>query len=185
MNEILKPGIRLTIICAAAALVLALINTFTEPVIKQIKKENFEEALTTLVGKGGNIGKEQEIKDNNTVKFIIPIRENSKISKYIVKLIGKGFNGDLEILAAYFSSGELINAILLYNEESNSKAKMAEKAEYMEKFKGKGAKKPIPTRKSQLSLKEVDGISGATITFSGISNALAAGSDFIKQRGGK
>ncbi len=51
----------------------------------------------------------------------------------------------------------------------------------MDKFIGTGTStNPIPTTKSMLSEVDSAAVSGATMTFSGISSALKIGSDYIK-----
>ena len=54
----------------------------------------------------------------------------------------------------------------------------------MKKFIGSGADKPVPTVKTQLPQQEADAVSGATITFTAVAQALEAGSSFAKNLGG-
>ena len=54
----------------------------------------------------------------------------------------------------------------------------------MEKFIGRGGDEPIPVQKDQLPQEQSDAITGATITFIGIANALDTGAQFVKQLGG-
>ena len=58
MNDSLRIGGRLGILCAAAALVLGLVNSLTEPKIGRIKSEALRETLAVLtpqgeIGRGG------------------------------------------------------------------------------------------------------------------------------------
>ena len=63
--------------------------------------------------------------------------------------------------------------------------KKAENAEYMNKFKGTGADKPVPVKKTMLEAADADAVTGATITFTGVSKALEYGSEFAKKLGGQ
>ena len=57
----------------------------------------------------------------------------------------------------------------------------AENDNYMKIFAGTGsASVPVPTKKTMLSNADAAVVSGASITFGGISKALANGSDFVK-----
>jgi electron transport complex protein RnfG len=62
------------------------------------------------------------------------------------------------------------------NSETPGLGKKAENPAYMEKYLGTGASdNPVPVRKSMLKPDEADAITGATITFLGVSKALAEG----------
>jgi electron transport complex protein RnfG len=55
----------------------------------------------------------------------------------------------------------------------------------MNKFKGTGADKPVPVKKTMLESADADAVTGATITFTGVSKALEYGSEFAKKLGGQ
>jgi electron transport complex protein RnfG len=94
-----------------------------------------------------------------------------------------GYAGDMNIIAGYAMDGELFSAILMENQETPGLGKKAERPEYMEKYIGHGAEQPVPSRKDQLPQKQAEAITGATITFRGIGEALQAGSQFVKTLG--
>ena len=50
------------------------------------------------------------------------------------------------------------------------------------KFIGRGDDEPIPAIKSDLPPEEAEAVSGSTVTFMGIADALRAGSRFVKER---
>jgi electron transport complex protein RnfG len=90
----------------------------------------------------------------------------------------------MTMLAGYTIEGEVIGVQLLDNAETPGLGKKAEEPGYMDKFIGTGADSSIPTRKSDLAPAQADAVSGSTITFSGIANALVDGSQFAEQQGG-
>jgi electron transport complex protein RnfG len=52
----------------------------------------------------------------------------------------------------------------------------------MGKFVGTGgAERPVPVRKSSLSAAEADATTGATITYLGLSRALAEGARYVRE----
>ena len=102
---------------------------------------------------------------------------------YILTLRGDGYAGDLKILANYEKSGKLLACVLMDNQETPGLGKEAEKTEYMEKFKGFGEDKPVPSKKGMLSAEDADAVGGATITFTGIGKALDYGSNYVKKLG--
>ncbi len=182
MKDVLVTGGKLFLITAVAAVLLGFVSAVTEPVIKQRKEMELKQALSFLVP-GGKPEKEIVIKNNPVVRGCYPVKENGRVRAYILNLIGKGYGGDLKILAAFKRNGEIISVKLMEDQETPGLGKKAEKESYMKKFIGTGGSKPVPVRKDMLSRKDADAVTGASITFMGIANALAAGSDFIKKMG--
>jgi electron transport complex protein RnfG len=100
----------------------------------------------------------------------------------LLELIGSGYGGDLKILARYDRTGEIRAVKLMEDEETPGLGKKAESPAYMDKFIGTGAAgNPVPVRKDMLPTSEADAITGATITFLGVSKALAEGARFARQ----
>ena len=184
MKNILVIAGKLFLICAIAAVVLGFVNAMTEPAIRDRKARELKEALESLIPEG-KPEKPVVVKNNSVVKAYYPVMKNGKTFAYILDLRGNGYGGELKILAAFKKNGEIISVKLMDNEETPGLGKKAEKPDYMKKFIGTGGKKPVPVRKDMLSRKDADAVTGASITFMGIANALEAGSKFMKQFGGK
>ena len=183
MKNIVIIGLKLTVICAVAALCLGFINAVTLPKIEKNKAIVLKEALSA-VNKSGTPGKEVFVEGNKTVLSYYPVSvAGGEISSYILTLKGEGYGGDLKILANFEKSGKLIACVLMDNQETPGLGKEAENSSYMTKFVGKGDDAPIPIKKAQLSSADADAIGGATITFAGLGNALAHGSDYVKKIG--
>ncbi len=183
MKNILVIGFKLTIICAAAALCLGMVNAVTAPRIAELKKIALADALT-VINRTGTPGDEVVIKDDSVVKGYYPVKlDTGDMKGYILTLRGDGYAGDLKILANYEKTGKLIACVLMDNQETPGLGKEAEKIEYMEKYRGFGDDSAIPVKKSQLSAEDADAIGGATITFVGIGKALDYGSNYVKKLG--
>lgn len=182
MKRIVGIGIRLTIICAVAAIILAFVNSVTAPAIEMYKQAALEEALKKISG-GGDVGEEVVTADNTVVKGHYPAKFPEKGDGFILRLTGTGYGGDMELLAGILNDGAVYSVVLMDNQETPGLGKNAERSEYMEKFIGKGGDIPIPVRKDRLTKAEADAVSGASITFMGVAKALAAGSDFVKNLG--
>ena len=69
------------------------------------------------------------------------------------------------------------------NSETPGLGKKSEESWYMAQFVGFGATAPIPTSKNDLADPSL--VSGATVTFTGVSGALKNGSEYVKSLGGK
>lgn len=183
MKTIVITGGKLALICAVAAVALALVNSVTAPRIEQIKRENLAKALSVVVPEG-KPGDEQPVNEGG-VRSYYPVEKGGDLIGYVVRLVGTGYGGDMNILAGYDLDGTILAAVLMENEETPGLGKEAENVEYMQKYIGTGAEKSVPVSKKDLPPEEAEAISGATVTFTGIGKALAAGSVFVKQQGGE
>ncbi|NBF41476.1 MAG: FMN-binding protein [Spirochaetes bacterium] len=185
MQKLVEIGGRLAIICTVAALVLALVNAVTAPVIAENRQEALDAALQQIVGDaevGDRIpvgGEESEI-----VRAYYPVGTSGPpATRYVVELLGSGYGGEMQLLAGIAADGEVFSAVLMQNSETPGLGKEAERPGYMEgKFIGKGDEEPIPATKSDLPPEEAEAVSGSTVTFMGIADALRAGSRFVKER---
>lgn len=175
MQSLLNTGGRLALIATGAALVLALVNAMTAPVIEENRRERLNRTLSAIVGNQA-VGERQDVTGYQVVQGYYPVAGGDS---YVLDLLGEGYGGELRILAGYRSDGELFAARLMENRETPGLGKQAEEAGYMAKYTGHGDDEPIPTRPDQLAPAEADDVSGATITFAGIGRALAAGADFV------
>lgn len=178
MKDILITGFKLLLITLVSAALLAFINSVTEPIIEKNKQKALEDALAAVVI-SGNAGEFHTI-ENKTVSGYYPVNENGEISGYVLRLVGEGYGGDLIILASYNMSGMVEKVKLLENSETPGLGKEAEKDEYMKVLEGTGQDISVPVWKSELPQNKVEAISGASVTWYGLSQAVRAGSEFIK-----
>ncbi len=182
MSNIAKTAIILFLISAICTALCAIVNEITAPAIALNSEKTRLEALES-VASGYDIGSEEEGNGGN-IAYRIPLMENGQIAGYILQLSSNGYGGELVIIASYKADGTLISAKLTSNSETPGLGKKAENDWYMAMFQGKGGDQPIPQAKSDLPAEQNASVSGATITFTGVSSALAAGSDYVKSLGG-
>ena len=168
-------GGKLALICLIAGITLGLVNAVTAPKIANVKAQTLARALAKVSG-GKEVGAETVEDDHPVVRGYFLLS-----SGYILNLIGVGYGGDLELLVSYSLKGEIEAVALMDNLETPGLGKNAEKPEYMEKYLGAGAARPVPVTKQQLSQSQADSVSGATITFVGIGQALADGAIYAQE----
>jgi len=185
MKSIFAIGGKLAIICAVAAIILGFVNSVTEPKIELNRKLELERALASVAG-NAEVGEETVVDAEGAVYSFFPVTgPDGSTSGYILRLVGLGYGGDMNILANYAPDGEVAAVVLMENQETPGLGKKAEKPDYMNKFIGTGGGTgDVPVRKDQLSQGEADAITGATVTFIGIAKALHTGSAFVKEKGG-
>lgn len=202
---------RLTIICAVAALILGIVNIVAEPLIIERKRIEKEMALKTLsdgenVGvvqypvdsvdihmdlmallvEHGVIGVDDDLDEKELITSIYPVDEAGTVTRYILQLEGSGYGGKMILLAVFNLDGSFVKAKLMDNNETPGLGKKAEDTLYYNMYMGRGiSSDPVPVSKRALADSDAEAVSGSTITFNGISKALALGSDYVKLLGGK
>jgi electron transport complex protein RnfG len=179
MTATMEKAGKLALICALSALILGFVNTITEPAIARRKAAELKAALTSLLEEGSP-GAREDLNDSSTILSRYPIEG---MGGWILEMNGKGYGGDMKILASYRDDGSIIDVVLMDNTETPGLGKKAEKPEYMDKFRGTGGSSSVPTSKEDLE--SPDAVTGATITFVGIATPLHEGSVYVQSLGDK
>lgn len=184
MKTVMLTGLKLFLICAVAAVTLGGINALTEPVIIQRKIQELQKALHEL-SPDAQSGEAVAVADNPVVLKRYPLSKAGRSAGTILELRGSGYGGELKILARFAPDGAIVAVKLMDNLETPGLGKKAENPAYMEKFIGTGSEgKPVPVRKDMLSAPQADAVTGATITFLGVSKALAEGARYVRSLDG-
>ncbi len=183
MTKNIKYALILLSICAVCAFALAMTNAITAPVITKMDADNRLNALKA-VSSGYAIGEQKDVSDNAYVTYIIDLTENSRVAGYIVGLKTAGYGGQMTLVASYTDKGEMLYAQLLTHSETPGLGKKAEGEGYMDKFKGTGGAKPVPTNKTMLSDSDAQAVSGSSVTFTAVAKAINGGSEYVKTLGG-
>lgn len=182
MTRYIKTAVILFLICAVCTALCALINEITAP---RIAANVESDRITALedVSTGLTIGEQYDVGDGS-INYYIPLSDGNGIAGYIVEMSTSGYGGAMTVIASYATDGSVLEAKMMANSETPGLGKKAEEAWYMEMFKGLGGEQPLPAAKSDLSAEDNAAVSGASITFSGVSSALINGSQFVKGLGG-
>jgi RnfABCDGE-type electron transport complex G subunit len=134
----------------------------------------------------GQLLKDIGYRGTGKVESYFPVIQNQNVVGYALKIIGSGYGGAMTIIAGYNTDGSIKAVKLLDNLETPGLGKKAEQPGYMKKFIGTGGDTPVPVVKTMLkSQKEIDAVTGASITFMGLADALRDGSNFVKNIEGK
>ena len=177
----LKPAIVLCLICAVASVVLAFVNKVTSPAIKAYEEKVVLQAFVDVAG-DYELGDRADY-DDRFVNCSYQLVKNNKVSGYVLSLKSNGYGGEMNLVARYDLNGVVKAAKMVSNSETPGIGKRSENPEYMQIFCDKV---PVPTNKNMLDSSETVMVSGASMTFGGVSKALSYGSDFVKKlNGGK
>lgn len=207
--EILRISGTLALICAAAALLLGFVYKFTKPLIDRNTELSTEQSLNALVN-GGNesidtyyavgfhkietraknpngsasVRNGRSVENRAGISRIYNVYDGGQMLGYVLELTGKGYGGDMLILAYYAPDGSVKDAVVVSDSETPGIGKKAALPGYMDKFKGFGAPgKPLPQSREELPKSESDALAGATVTFKAVAAALASGAAFIAEGG--
>jgi len=189
-NERFEPlfiALKLTIICFCSVLLLLIINIITSPIIEDNKKKAEDNAYKELAPQGKKFvlktfsGIDSSL--NKDFYYNEVYDRNDEIIGYIVSSIGKGYGGKMKVLIYFDNELKILNVKLLDNAETPGLGKKAEKSDYMLKFIGKNVEgNPLPENKNMLSQEERDSITGATITFNGLVQAIKEGLRLVENQ---
>lgn len=184
MKKNLKYAFILLSICAVCAFALGWTNSVTAPVIAKQELENKMRALEA-VSNSWSIGEQVDAQEVPYVMYSIPLTQGDEERGYIVGLKSAGYGGDLTLVASYTLEGEMLFAKMLTNSETPGLGKKSEQAGYMDKFKGTGSVKAVPTTKDMLGSADAAAVSGSSVTFMAIGKAIQGGSAYVKTLGGQ
>lgn len=179
MKKYFKTALTLFLICAFFAFLLALVNKFTSPVIQRNAEKTRLLGLNEVVlnGKIDTSRDEVIVSDNAVVSsYCYVVNDDMEDVGYVLNLKGNGYGGSFTLLGFYDVYGLLVNAKLLENNETQGIGKRYEKPDNIALFSHYDI---VPTSKAELTDDDATIVSGASVTFQGLSKALTEGSDFI------
>ena len=182
MKNYIKTGLTLFLICAVCASLCAIVNQITAPVIAENQRKADFAALQAVSG-GMFPGESEVVEGVKGINSITPLYKDeakSELGGYSLNLTQKGYGGEFTIIASYYLDGSVVSAKMTNNSETAGLGKKAENDWYMAMFKDLGASSPLPTSKNDLSESDAAAVSGATITFNGVSTAIRNGSEYVK-----
>jgi electron transport complex protein RnfG len=167
MNQLVKFGLILGLICLIATLVLAVTYQVTKPEIDKKLKEEEQAALKEILPEADSFV-EKTIEE-------IDYFEASKgkdLIGYCIKTIGNGYNGYMRIIVGIDLNGIIKGVRVLEHSETPGlgakidEIKPGEKEPwFLRQFKGKSAKS-IEVKKN------IDAITGATISSKSVTDAI-------------
>lgn len=175
MTDIIGKALKLGLIGAIAALLLAALSNLAEPIIALRREAEMKAVLNVLAG-GEKTGMPESVSEPG----ILQRWRIANDKGWILEIEALGYGGPMLLIASYKKDGTIIAVRLLDNKETVGFGKRAEDPAYMEIFTGFGGRNPIPRNEAEFG-DGADFVSGATITFNGIVMALEKGSESVKE----
>ena len=181
IKHYLKVAFILFAICAVAAILLALVNEITAP---RIAYNTEQTTIATLEAVSGGYSQGERREGNGSdISYVVPLYDDSGVLVgYILEIVTSGYGGEIVMAASYLTDGSVLQSKVMSDNETPGLGKNAEESWYMDLFKGLGGERPPPESKNDLADPSV--VSGASVTFGGVSGALRSGSAYVKSLGG-
>lgn len=181
MKESVKFGVILLLFCAISAGLLALVNSFTAPVIAQTQLEQTLASYKTIFGDKADDfapldqAKLSEIqKTNPAIKKVFIAKKGGKTIGYGVNVTSNGFGGEMENALGFLLEGDKIAGFRnITNAETKGFGTRMVEPEYYESYKDKSAAAPLEISKNPQKENQVLWMSGATVS----SKAILQGSN--------
>ena len=179
--EIIKVGTILFAITAVAALILAVVNSYTAPVIAQNDKKTQELAMKKVLPSAQNFDKvEFTPEEGSCVKEIYSAGD----AGVAVKAAPKGYGGEISMIVGIDDEFKVTGVEIVSQSETAGLGANCEKEDFRKQFAGKTS--GIEVVKGNAKDNQIDAISSATITSKAVTKGVNEAVDTVKQmRGGE
>lgn len=163
MREYIKVSVSLGVVCLIATFLLAFVNSFTAPKIKEATDKKAIELCKTVYE--AESFEEQEISEDLTETVDKIYRAND--GGYVIAAVGKGYGGDLVVMVGV-KEGKVVGSAVLTSSETQNIGTKVESEEYASRY----------LEKTKENFASVDAIAGATRSSNAykeaVGNALSA-----------
>lgn len=167
-KEIIKIGAILFAITALAALVLAVMNGVTAPLIEKNQQEKQNAAMQVVLPEADGFS-DKNLRTSDMDSTITAIYQSKNKKGYAVMVSPNGYGGAISMAVGVTPEGEVAGVDIISQTETAGLGANCAKPEFKSQFTGKTA--GITVSKSGAKNNEIDAISSATIT----SKAVTAG----------
>lgn len=168
MNKTLKLGIKLLIITAVSALLLAFTNSVTEPIIKEAEQEKLNESLKLAFPEADSF---EEV-EGDFPETVVGVYKADGDKGYVFDINAKGgYGGDIEFILGVDNENNITGFSPLKHAESAGFGLQMEEDWFKEGVKGVSMDQEVGASEAG-SENEIVGISGATVSTNAIVNGI-------------
>lgn len=189
MKESISLAIRLFIITAVAALILALVNNYTSPIIAEREAVEYQEALKVAFEEAEEFeqidaGKLSAIQENNeNIEDLSIAKAGGQEIGYVAKVIGKGgYGGDIIFVVGIEKENMTIVGydVLSSKETPGFGSKIAEEP-FVGSLMGKRMDNHLDKKDDPTGEYDIQAISGTTYSVKAILNGLNGTVDALNE----
>ena len=181
IGKIFKVGFTLCAITAISALVLAVVNSVTEPIIAKNLEEKQNKAMKAVI---------QDAEEFTpiyigTMDFVEPVNglykatdSNEEEIGYIVMVSPNGYGGEINMAVGVDTDCKIIGVEVISQSETAGLGSKCTDSEFKNRFIGKTS--PLSVVKSGAKEDQIDAISGATVTSKAVTKGVNTAVDAVK-----
>ena len=172
-NEIIKPVLVLVCICLVVTALLAYINSVTSPIIAKAEEEKTRQAMTEVLSEADSF---EKLEIENLPERVTEAYSATNGAGYVFMLTTKGYGGDMKLICGMDADGVIEQCKTLSHAETSGLGSKTAEDPYRNQY----------CKKSADTLREVDAITGATISSNAYKNAIEdafKAYDMVKEAG--
>lgn len=178
LKEIIKIGVILFAITAVSALLLAVVNKVTAPIIAKNQTEKTYASMSEILPAAYDF-EVIEVKEGSNIKEAYKALDSSGLDVgYCIISTAYGYGGELSVLTA-ISENKVVGIEILSHSETPGLGAKATEPEFKDKFSNKTA--GIKVVKKDATNNEINAMSGATITSSAVTDCVNAALEFASE----
>ncbi len=175
-KEIIKTGLILFIITAVAALLLAVVNKITSPVIAKNEWARTQEAMKVVMPDAHSFNEiEAELPSGIVQAFDAVDSAGEKIGMCVVSS-SNGYGGEIQVLVGINSDATVSGVQIMSHSETPGLGANAAKPEFYSQYEGK--RSGVTAVKNNPDENEIQAMSGATITSNAVTEAVSDALNF-------
>lgn len=158
-------------ICAVVALLLGIVNSLTEPIIRKMQEEKTAAAMAQVLS--ADEYKEQTVSYEN-VSAMYEAVSGGTVVGYVVEVTTNGFGGAINMVVGVDMDGKVTGvSVIKDSETANLGTKVTRTQSILDRFIGLGGTITVNSGENRF-----DGVTGATVSSravtAGVNTALAA-----------
>lgn len=180
MKEMLILGLKLFIITAVSALVLAFTNSITAPVIAENERLANEKTRKELLNTAETF-EQVDISGENIVE-VFKGTTNGQTEGYVIKTSTAGYGGEILVMVGIDKEGSITNVQVVKHEETPGLGANAKNESFSSQYQGKQAGKNIDVVKTAPNGEQIQAITGATITSKAVTKGVNAASKLFHEK---
>lgn len=185
MKEIVRLGVILLIITAVAAASLGFTYEVTLEKITEARnaadvlarQEVFSEAEEFTAVSDDILAAAKE--KNTIVDSVFEAKKGSETIGYVVKVKPVGFGGAIDVTVGIMNDGTITGVRMGNHQETPGLGDNAKKPDFYEQYNGLTVAEEVVVTKSSPNANEIQAMSGATITSSGMTDGVNAVGDIL------
>jgi len=181
-DSIIKPAVVLFVVCVIISGSLAVVNRVTVDIIDQRTKAEQEEFRKQLLDKADSFTQITHEFDNPAITDVYAGYKEGELAGYVINVTAKGYGGDINMTVGVDNNGIVTGVIIGENEETPGLGSRAKEPDFINQFYEVSFNDKLTVvKQNKKSANEIQAISGATITSTGVTQGVQAALDISKK----